>query len=86
MIGGEDEDGGDVESSSPPEYCSLSEGIVTPDSAMGFEGSSLDILTSTKERGSRWCGAGGTEGPGRVMAVKRTASWIGGRQKGRAKQ
>lgn len=43
MIGGEDEEGGDVERSSG-EYCSLSERIVTPDSAMGFEGSSDAIV------------------------------------------
>lgn len=33
MTAGDDDDGGDMEMSSPPEYCSLSDGIVTPDSA-----------------------------------------------------
>lgn len=47
--GGELEDGGDVEMSSPAEYCSLSERMVTPDSAIGFEGSSDAIA----KRGSR---------------------------------
>lgn len=44
MSGGEEDEGGDVEMSSG-EYCSLSECIVTPDSAMGFEGSSDAIVT-----------------------------------------
>lgn len=39
MIAGDDEDGGEVEISSG-EYCSLSECIVTPDSAIGLDGSS----------------------------------------------
>jgi len=39
-MAGDDEDGGDTETSSPLEYCSLSERIVTPDSAMGFGTSS----------------------------------------------
>lgn len=39
MIAGSDEEGGEVDTSSG-EYCSLSECIVTPDSAIGFEGSS----------------------------------------------
>lgn len=39
MIAGSEEEGGEVDTSSG-EYCSLSERIVTPDSAIGFEGSS----------------------------------------------
>lgn len=39
MIAGSEEEGGEVDTSSG-EYCSLSECIVTPDSAIGFEGSS----------------------------------------------
>lgn len=34
-MAGDDDEGGEE-----PEYCSLSEGMVTPDSAMGFGGSS----------------------------------------------
>lgn len=33
-----------MEISSAPEYCSLSERTVTPDSAIGFVGSSEDIV------------------------------------------
>lgn len=51
-IGGEEEEGGEVEISSW-EYCSLSECIVTPDSAIGFELSSDAILV--EGRGS-WGG------------------------------
>lgn len=54
MIAGSDEEGGEVETSSG-EYCSLSECIVTPDSAIGFEGSSeamADVNRSTKQ--TRW--------------------------------
>ena len=40
MTAGDDEDGGDADSSSWPEYCSLSDRMVTPDSTMGFGGSS----------------------------------------------
>lgn len=40
---GEPEDGGDMEISSPGEYCSLSERIVTPDSAKGLEDSWNDM-------------------------------------------
>lgn len=43
MTAGEDDEGGDVEMSSP-EYCSLSDRIVTPDSAMGFGASSEDMV------------------------------------------
>jgi hypothetical protein len=44
IIGGElDEDGGDGEMSSLPEYCSESEGIVTEDSVKGLIRSSEDI-------------------------------------------
>lgn len=43
--GEEDDDGdsGDVDSGA--EYCSLSDGIVTPDSAKGFDISSADMVT-----------------------------------------
>ena len=34
----------DVDNSSAPEYCSLSDRMVTPDSAMWFGGSSEDML------------------------------------------
>jgi hypothetical protein len=44
---GELEEAGDVESSSPGEYCSLSDRIVTPDSAMWLVVSSDDILDSS---------------------------------------
>lgn len=44
MTAGDDDEGGDVDSSSGEEYCSLSERIVTPDSAMGFGGSSEAML------------------------------------------
>jgi hypothetical protein len=40
---GEPDDCGDAERSSPAEYCSLSECIVTPESARGFDGSSEAI-------------------------------------------
>ncbi len=40
MTAGDADDGGETESSSCAEYCSLSDRIVTPDSAMGFGGSS----------------------------------------------
>ena len=43
MMAGEEDEGGDVEISSPPEYCSLSERIVTPDSARWLERSSEAI-------------------------------------------
>ena len=43
MTAGEDDEGGDIEMSSP-EYCSLSDLIVTPDSAMGFGASSEDMV------------------------------------------
>lgn len=43
MTAGENDEGGDVEMSSP-EYCSLSDRIVTPDSAMGFGASSEDMV------------------------------------------
>lgn len=52
MIGGSDEDGGEVEISSG-EYCSLSECIVTPDSAIGFEGSSEAIAILVPARKER---------------------------------
>lgn len=45
--GDEDEEGGDADSSSGAAYCSLSDGIVTPDSAMGFGGSS-DAMTQAE--------------------------------------
>lgn len=48
MMGGEFEVGGDVDSSSAPEYCSLSEAMVTPDSAIGLLGSSEDMIDSGK--------------------------------------
>jgi len=48
MRGGDEEEGGDMDRSSAPEYCSLSDGIVTPDSAMGFACSSDDILETWK--------------------------------------
>lgn len=51
--GGELEDGGDVEMSSPAEYCSLSERMVTPDSAIGFEGSSDAIAEGTSRTSER---------------------------------
>lgn len=45
ITAGEDDEGGDAESSSGlVEYCSLSDRIVTPDSAKGFGISSEDIL------------------------------------------
>lgn len=47
MIGGEDDEGGDVDMSSPASYCSLSECIVMPDSARGF-GSSEDMAELVK--------------------------------------
>lgn len=40
---GDPEDVGDVVMSSPGEYCSLSECIVTPDSARGFGTSSIVV-------------------------------------------
>ena len=40
---GDPEDVGDVVMSSPGEYCSLSECIVTPDSARGFGTSSIAV-------------------------------------------
>lgn len=43
-MAGEEDEGGDVEISSPPEYCSLSERIVTPDSARLLERSSEAIV------------------------------------------
>lgn len=45
MTAGDEDEGGDVEMSSPPEYCSLSDGIVTPDSARGWDTSS-EAMTS----------------------------------------
>lgn len=45
ITAGEEDDGGDAESSSGlVEYCSLSERIVTPDSAKGFVASSEDMF------------------------------------------
>jgi len=52
MTTGEDDDAGEVESSSPEGYCSLSERIVTPDSARGL-GDSSDDMAATAESGSR---------------------------------
>lgn len=52
MMAGSDEEGGEVETSSG-EYCSLSECIVTPDSAIGFEGSSeamMGVFSSAEEQ------------------------------------
>jgi len=40
MTAGDEDEGGEADSSSWPEYCSLSDRMVTPDSAMGFGGSS----------------------------------------------
>jgi hypothetical protein len=51
MSGGELEDeGGDGESSSLPEYCSESDGIVTEDSVMGLIRSSDAILKFRDEQ------------------------------------
>src|SRR6266566_3060534 len=47
-MGGELKEGGEVDSSSAPEYCSLSEGIVTPDSAIWFDGSSGDMVVMSR--------------------------------------
>lgn len=55
--GGELEEGGDVEISSPAEYCSLSERMVTPDSAIGFEGSSDAIARGVSKAGERGQGS-----------------------------
>ena len=44
MTAGDEDDGGDADSSSWAEYCSLSDRMVTPDSAMGFGGSSDAML------------------------------------------
>lgn len=57
--GGELVDGGEVEMSSPAEYCSLSERMVTPDSAIGFEGSSdaiARVVSRASDRGRVKCG------------------------------
>lgn len=57
MTAGDDEDGGDVEMSSPPEYCSLSDGIVTPDSAIGFGASSeamLRWMSAPRQTNAEW--------------------------------
>lgn len=48
---GEPEDGGDGESSSPGEYCSLSECIVMPDSARWLDGSSEAMVLCQQSRG-----------------------------------
>lgn len=58
IMAGDPDEGGDVDSSSAPEYCSLSERTVTPDSAIGFVGSSEDIVRCY----SRWecCCSGST--------------------------
>jgi hypothetical protein len=51
MSGGELEDeGGDGESSSLPEYCSESDGIVTEDSVIGLFRSSDAIMNFREER------------------------------------
>lgn len=58
--GGELVDGGEVEMSSPAEYCSLSERMVTPDSAIGFEGSSdaiARVVSRAGEQGQVRCGS-----------------------------
>jgi hypothetical protein len=47
-IMGDDDEGGEVESSSPDGYCSLSDLIVTPDSAMGFDDSSEDMAVGMR--------------------------------------
>jgi hypothetical protein len=61
---GDDDEGGDAESSSPPDgYCSLSEAIVTPDSAMGLGGSSEAMASGG------WAVGGGCVRRGRVEAV-----------------
>lgn len=46
---GDEEEGGDVESSSPDGYCSLSERIVTPDSARECVSSSDAIMGLREE-------------------------------------
>ena len=60
MTAGEDEDDGDSgDVDSGAEYCSLSDGIVTPDSANGFDSSSADMVMAGSvcdraEVGSEW--------------------------------
>lgn len=60
MTAGEDDEGGDVEMSSP-EYCSLSDRIVTPDSAMGFGASSEDMVLAGRRRWAWWWEPGCSE-------------------------
>jgi hypothetical protein len=76
MVGGlyrimgleEDVDSGDADASSPAEYCSLSECIVTPDSARCDDGSSADMV-----------GAGGFAiGVAQCSARKRVGKGRGG--------
>lgn len=57
---GEPEDEGDDDGSSAAEYCSLSECIVTPDSASGFEASSVAIVGVWK----------------RMISISRAARWL----------
>lgn len=52
---GEPEEGGEVDSSSPGEYCSLSECIVMPDSARWLVASS-EAMVAHCEAGDRSCG------------------------------
>jgi len=66
---GEPKEGGDPERSSAPEYCSLSEGTVTPDSVIGFVGSSEAIVPRSSAQicslyGSKMKNCGDTEAEG----------------------
>ena len=45
MTAGEDDEAGEADMSSP-EYCSLSDRMVMPDSAMGFGASSEDMVVA----------------------------------------
>jgi len=51
---GEDDGEGDVDRSSGPEYCSLSDRIVTPDSAKGCVASSEDMMRKVVEMFTLW--------------------------------
>lgn len=50
---GEPEEGGDMEISSPGEYCSLSDRIVTPDSARGFVSSAAMVVSKLDGNATR---------------------------------